>query len=105
MPLLLSDRPTTATPLDQLLLRTELNTESLDREPSRLVLLPLLLDTSTLLPDMKPSHSQPHPMLPEPHRTSLRPEPSPPQLSQLPQHHMLPSPQPQFQLDPPQLIP
>merc|ERR1711872_619967 len=26
---------------------------------------------------MKPSPSQPHPMLPEPHRTSLRPDPTP----------------------------
>merc|ERR1711973_715727 len=42
-PLLSLDRPTTATPLDPLLLRTELNTESLDKEPSRPVLLPLLV--------------------------------------------------------------
>merc|ERR1712198_718502 len=84
---------------DQPLLRTELNTESLDREPSRPVLLPLLPVTSTLLPDMRPSPSQPPLMLPEPHRTSSRPEPSPPQPSQLPQHLMLPS------RDPPQLIP
>merc|ERR1719310_1231089 len=49
--------------------------------------------------------SQPPLMLPEPHRTSLRPEPSQPQLSQLPQHHMLPSHLHQSQLVPPQLIP
>merc|ERR1711973_774713 len=77
-PLLLLDRPTTATPLDQQLLRTELNTESLDKEPSRPVWLPLLPVTSTLLPDMRPSPSQPPLMLPEPHKTSSRPEPSPP---------------------------
>merc|ERR1711973_488764 len=76
-PQLLLDRPTTATPLAQLLLRTELNTESLDKEPSRPVWLPLLPVTSTLLPDMRPSPSQPPLMLPEP--------------SQLPQHLMLPS--------------
>merc|ERR1711973_1007538 len=104
-PLLLLDRPTTVTPLDQLLLRTELNTESLDREPSRPVWLPLLPVTSTLLPDMRPSPSQPPLMLPEPHRTSSRPEPSPPQPSQLPPHLMLPSHLPQPTRDPPQLIP
>merc|ERR1712142_1301386 len=94
--LLLLDRPTTATPLDQPLLRTELNMVSLDREPSKLESLPLLLDTSTLLPDMKLSPSQPPLMLPEP---------SQPQLSQLPQHHMLPSHLHQSQLVLPQLIP
>merc|ERR1711973_361548 len=97
-PLLLLDKPTTATPLGQQLLRTELNTELLDKEPSRPVLLPLL-------PDMRPSPSQPPLMLPEPHKTSLRPEPSPPQPSQLPLHLMLPSPLPQPTRDPPQLIP
>merc|ERR1711973_54850 len=104
-PLLLLDKPTTATPLAQLLLRTELNTELLDKEPSRPVLLPLLPVTSTLLPDMRPSPSLPPLMLPEPHKTSLRPEPSPPQPSQLPQHLMLPSHLPQPTRDPPQLIP
>merc|ERR1711973_747776 len=78
-PLLLLDRPTTATPLDQLLLRTELNTELLDREPSRPVWLPLLPVTSTLLPGMRPSP--------------------------LPLHLMLPSHLPQPTRDPPQLIP
>merc|ERR1711973_716672 len=84
-PLLLLDKPTTATPLDQLLLRTELNTELLDKEPSRPVLLPLLPVTSTLLPDMRPSPSQPPLMLPEPHKTSLRPEPSLPQSDPTPE--------------------
>merc|ERR1711973_237127 len=92
-------------PTPQLLLRTELNTELLDREPSRPVLLPLLPVTSTPLPDMRPSPSQPPLMLPEPHKTSSRPEPSPPQPSQLPQHLMLPSHLPQPTRDPPQLIP
>merc|ERR1711973_482200 len=70
-----------------------------------LLLAPSLPVTSMLLPDMRPSPSQPPLMLPEPHRTSSRPEPSPPQPSQLPQHLMLPSHLPQPTRDPPQLIP
>merc|ERR1712117_130291 len=42
-------------------------------------------------------------MLLELHRTLLRPEPCPPQLSLLPQHPMPPSHQHQFQPDLPQL--
>merc|ERR1712227_895266 len=47
---------------------------------------------------------QPPPMLPELPRTSLRPEPSLLQPSQLPQHHMPPSHQLQETSDLPQLI-
>merc|ERR1712227_1017397 len=75
-----------------------------DREPSRPEWPPLSLVTSTLLPDKRPSPSQPPPMLPELPRTSLRPEPSPLQPSQLPQHHTPPSHQLQETSDLPQLI-
>merc|ERR1712227_174087 len=82
---------TTPMLLDLPLSRTVWSTVLLDREPSRPEWPPLLLVTSTLLPDKRLSPSQPPHMLPELPRTSLRPEPSLLQPSQLPQHHTPPS--------------
>merc|ERR1712227_236418 len=78
-----SARLTTPTLLDLQLSRTVWSTVLLDREQSR--------------PEWPP-------MLPELPRTSLRPEPSPLQPSQLPQHHTPPSHQLQETSDLPQLI-
>merc|ERR1719205_311358 len=85
--------------LDPQWLRTVLNTELLDKEPSRLESNRLLLDMPTLLLDRKPSPSPLLLMLPEPPRTLLRPLLFPLQPSLLPQHLMLPSPLHLSQLD------
>merc|ERR1712128_75846 len=78
--------------LDPQQLRTVLNTDLLDREPSRLESNRLLLDMLMLLPDRKPSPRLPILMLPDLPRTLLTPLPFPLQSSLLPQHLMLPSP-------------
>merc|ERR1719205_495464 len=85
--------------LDPQWLRTVLNMELLDKEPSRLESNRLLLDMPTPLLDMKPSLSPLLLMLPELPRTLLRPLLFPLQPSPLPQHLMLPSPLHLSQLD------
>merc|ERR1739838_602448 len=91
-------------PLPQLL-RTVLNTELLDREPSRLESNRLLLDMLMPLLDNHPSPSLPLLMSLDPSRTLSTPLPFPLQSSLLPQHLMLPSPLHLSQLAPPLLTP
>merc|ERR1739838_460134 len=83
--------------------RTVLNTESLDREPSRLESNRLLLDTLTPLLDNQPSLSLPLLMLLVLPRTLLTLLPFPLQPSPLPQHLMLPTHLLPFPLDLPLL--
>merc|ERR1711892_209184 len=78
--------------LDPQELRTVLNTDLLDREPSRLESNRLLLDMLMPLLDTKPSPSLPILMSPDLPRTLLTPLLFPLQSSLLPQHLMLPSP-------------
>merc|ERR1712128_321564 len=78
--------------LDPQQLRTVLNTDLLDREPSRLESNRLLLDMLIPLLDRKPSPRLPILMLPDLPRPLLTPLPFPLQSSLLPQHLMLPSP-------------
>merc|ERR1711892_1490371 len=91
--------------LDPQELRTVLNTDLLDREPSRLESNRLLLDMLMPLLDTKPSPSLPILMLPDLPRTLLTPLPFPLQSSLLPQHLMLPSPLHLSQLAPLPLTP
>merc|ERR1712128_226777 len=78
--------------LDPQQLRTVLNTDLLDREPSRLESNRLLLDMLIPLLDRKPSPRLPILMLPDLPRTLSAPLPFPLQSFLLPQHLMLPSP-------------
>merc|ERR1712123_304717 len=91
-------------PLPQLL-RTVLNTELLDREPSRLESNRLLLDMLMQLLDSHPSPSLPLLMSLDLSRTLSTLLPFPLQSSLLPQHLMLPSPLHLSQLAPPPLAP